>query len=76
MANLHSDLVVSALLVTVSKETNLGSIGDNALDLDTELVGSSLLLLELHGVVDHLVVPGLGVLGIEGAVQVALLCHN
>lgn len=56
MADIDADLVVLAGAVTVTKESNLLSAGDDAFDLNADLMFGTFLLLIVQGVVNHFVV--------------------
>ena len=51
VANIHADRVVLALAMTVSQKTDLCRIRDNALNINTNFVLRTLLLLEIELVV-------------------------
>ena len=56
MANINSNSVILAVAMTISKETDLGSLGRDLLDINTEFVLGSLLFLPSDGILEHLVV--------------------
>ena len=61
MADFDANLLVGALLMSVSQETDLLGTGDDCLHIHAHFVLASSLSLEVHGVVHHLVVEGAGV---------------
>ena len=55
MAKFDSNLVILAVLVSVSEKTDLVCIGDDLRDLDSDLMLASTLLLVVQGVEWHLI---------------------
>lgn len=53
MADIDADLVVLAGAVTVTQESDLFSVGDDAFDLNADLMFGTFLLLIVQGVINH-----------------------
>ena len=56
MANVHTNLIVFALTVTIAQQTHLGCVWNDALNFNTNLMLGALLFPVVKSVVDHLVV--------------------
>ena len=56
MTQVNADLVVLAVTVSVTKETDFSSIWSDFLYIDSELVLASSFLLPINGVLNHLIV--------------------
>ena len=75
MANVHTNLIVFALTVTIAQQTHLGCVWNDALDFNTNLMFSTVLFLVIKSVVDHFIVELFGdVGGAAGSETEGLLC--